>query len=82
MHGQGIEAFTLSGLSISWGFTGIEIIQPHSFSEEHSSLATSARQERGKQNTGAGGAGSEGRFSDSHSKACQASRMTGDEWVY
>lgn len=82
MHRQGIKAFTLSGLSINWCFTGTEIIQPHNFSEEHSSLATSAREERGKQNTEAGGAGSEERFSNSHSAACQASRMAGDEWVY
>ena len=83
MHREEIEAFTLSGLSISWCFTGSEIIQPPDFSEEHSSLATSAREARGKQNAEAGGAGSEEeRFSDSLSAACQASRTAGDEWVY
>lgn len=47
MHTQtGIEALTLSGLSVSWCFTGIKRIQPHNFPEEHSSLATSAREGR------------------------------------
>ena len=41
----GIEALILCGLSISWCFTGIEIIQPRNSPEERSSVVTYARGE-------------------------------------
>lgn len=70
-----IEALPLSGPSISGCFTGIAIIQPHNFPEEHSSLATSAGEERGEgSRRQEGAAGRKEGFSDSHSAACQASQ--------
>ena len=68
----GVEALTPRGLSISWCFTGIRIIQSCISPEER--RGEERRELNGKHDTGAGRAGSEERVSSSHSAACLASQ--------
>ena len=73
----GIKALTPRGLSISWCFTGIRIIQSCISPEKHRGEERRGEERRelnGKHDTGAGRAGSEERVSNSHSAACLASQ--------
>lgn len=84
MHTQtGLKALPLSGLSISWCFPGIEMVQPYNFPEKHSSQVTSAGEERGEgSRTQEGGAGSNESFLIPTLPPVRLPRMASDEWGY